>query len=73
MKIRDLGALVAIIGMAAAGLIAWGSIQADVKAHASDLAALKPQVQQVQTDNAVLKEAVQDIRETVHRIEETHR
>jgi hypothetical protein len=68
-KLKDWGALLTAMLALVGGAVAWGAIRTEVSAHAADLADLRPRVQQVQTDNAVLKEAVLDIRDTVHRIE----
>lgn len=73
MKVRDLGALIALIGMAAAGLIAWGSTQSDVKGVKEDVSALKPQMQQVREDRAADHAILMDIQQAVHEIRETHR
>lgn len=72
--------IVPVISGAATGGAIYASVKGDVSAlkdqHAETRARvekLEPQVQQNTTDSAVLKEAVQDIRATVHRIEDTHR
>lgn len=67
--LKDFGALVAIALAALGGAVTYGGLKSTTAQNAADLATLKPQVQQVQQDNAVLREAVQDIRDTVHRLE----
>lgn len=67
--LKDFGALVAIAIAALGAAVAYGSLSQDVKAHGTALQRLDPQVQQNTTDTAVLKQATEDIKESLARIE----
>jgi hypothetical protein len=66
--LRDFGAWVAIAGILATGLVGWGKVTTQVDSHEARLGKVEPAVQQTQTDSAVLKEALDDIRRTVHEL-----
>lgn len=68
-KIKDWGALLAFLSLLLGGAIGWGKITAQLEDHGKRLDKAEPAIQQNTTDDAVLKAAVEDIRDTVHRIE----
>lgn len=66
--LKDLLALL-VAALALAGAAAtYGAHENKIEDHGKRLDRMEPQVQQNSTDSAVLKEAVEDIRQTVHEL-----
>jgi hypothetical protein len=68
--LKDFGAIVAILLSVIAGAVAYGALSQDVKSHGARLDKAEPVIQQTQTDAAVLKSTVEDMRDSLRRIED---
>jgi hypothetical protein len=63
--LKDFGAIVAIVIASLGAAVTYGSLSNKV----DDMQSLRPQVQQNSNDTAALKQSVQDIKDSLSRIE----